>query len=91
MLTNLKFICAFADNCLYIKREKGVIVLLVLVYVDDIAVISPNSIQIISFKSALAKNFEIMDLGKLKFMLGILITHDHTKQLIYLNQSAYIH
>jgi len=91
MLTNLKFICVFADNCLYIKREKEVIVLLVLGYVDDIAVASLNSIQIILFKSALAKNFEIMDLGKLKFMLGIFITHDHTKQLTYLNQSAYVH
>lgn len=35
--------------------------------------------------------FEIMDLGELKFMLRILITHDCMKQLTYLNQSTYVH
>ena len=55
------------------------------------AVAGPDSYQIISFKNALSKDFEITDLGKLKFILGILITCDHANQLIYLNQSAYIH
>ena len=55
------------------------------------AVAGPDSYQIISFKNALSKDFEITDLDKLKFILGILITCDHANQLIYLNQSAYIH
>jgi len=31
--------------------------------------------------------FEIIDLSKLQFMLGILVTYDHARYLIYLNQT----
>lgn len=44
MLMNLKFVLAFTNDCLYIKRKREVIVLLVLVYANNIVVISPNSI-----------------------------------------------
>ena len=90
ILSNLSLIRLFADNCLYIKKEKGKIVLLVLVYVDDMAVSGPNGHYIVSFKELLGNSFEITDLGKLKFMLGILIIRDQHNHLIYLNQSAYI-
>jgi len=89
-LSNLSLIRLFADNCLYIKKEKGKIVLLVLVYVDDMAVSGPNGHYIVLFKELLGNSFEITDLGKLKFMLGILIIRDQHNHLIYLNQSAYI-
>jgi len=42
VLTNFGFTQAFANDCLYIKHHKDQIVLLVLVYVDNIAVTSPN-------------------------------------------------
>jgi len=89
-LSNLSLVRSFADDCLYIKKEKGKIVLLVLVYVDDIAVSGPNGHYIVSFKELLGNDFEITDLSELKFMLGILITRDRHNCLIYLNQSAYI-
>ena len=61
-----------------------------LVYIDDMAVSGPNGHYIVLFKELLGNDFEITDLGKLKFMLGILITQDRHNRLIYLNQSAYI-
>jgi len=91
VLSKLGFIRAFTDDCLYIKHENGKITLLVLVYVDDMVVAGPNGYWIISFKNVFSEDFEITDLGELKFMLGILVTHDHANWLIYLNQSAYIH
>jgi len=91
VLSKLGFIYAFADDCLYLKHENGKITLLVLVYVDNIAVAGPDGYWIISFKNTLSKDFEITDLGKLKFILGILVTYDRANRLIYLNQSAYIH
>ena len=91
VLSKLGFIHAFADDCLYLKHENGKITLLVLVYVDDMAVAGPDGYRIISFKNALSKDFEITDLGELKFILGILVTCDRANRLIYLNQSAYIH
>jgi len=54
-------------------------------------VAGPNGTHIVLFKSALAENFDITDMGELRFMLGILVTHDREKRLIYLSQSAYIH
>ena len=84
------FICAFADNYLYIKYYKRKIILLILVYINNMAVVGPNRYHIISFKLFLGKDFEIHDLGKLKHMLGVLITRDHSRCLIYLSQIAYI-
>jgi len=91
VLTKFNLTRAFAGDCLYIKKEAGKIILIVLVYVDDMAVAGPNGTHIVSFKSALAEKFDITDMGELRFMLGILVTHDREKQLIYLSQSAYIH
>ena len=76
VLLNLGLVCLFADDCLYIKKEKEKIVLLVLVYIDDMAVSGPNDYYIVLFKKLLDNNFKITDLDELKFMLGILITRD---------------
>jgi len=91
VLTKFNLTCTFADDCLYIKKEAEKIILIVLVYVDDMAVAGPNGTHIVLFKSALAENFDITDMGELRFMLGILVTRNREKRLIYLSQSAYIH
>ena len=55
------------------------------------AVAAPGNIHITSFKMALCNDFNITNLGELKFMLGILVTHDCSNWLIFLSQSTYIH
>jgi len=85
VLSKLGFIRAFADDCLYLKCENRKITLLVLVYVDDMAVAGPDGYRIISFKNALSEDFEITDLGELKFILGILVTRNRANRLILLN------
>jgi len=90
VLTNFGFTQAFSDDCLYIKHHKDQIVLLVLVYVDDMAIAGPDGIHLVSLKSFLSKDFEITDLGELKHILGILVSRDRPRHLIYLNQAAYI-
>jgi len=90
VLIKFGFTRAFANDFLYIKCYKGEIILLVLVYVDDMAVARPNDIHIIPFKSFLSKDFEITDLGELKHILGILISRNRPRCLIFLNQTAYI-
>ena len=85
------FICMFTNNCLYIKQEKRRIILLVLIYVNNIAVNSSGSQFVILFKTALSNDFEITSLSELKFMLEILISHDYVNCLIFLNQLAYIY
>jgi len=63
-----------ADDCLYILWEHGKIVLMVLIYVDDMAVAEKGIPGIVLFKQNLSKDFEIRDLGKMKFILGIQVT-----------------
>ena len=90
MMTKLGFTHAIANNCLYVLWEHGKIILMVLIYIDDMAIAGKGIPGIILFKQNLLKDFEIMDLGELKFILGILVTRDRPKHLIYLNQSTYI-
>ena len=90
VMTKLGFTCAMANDYLYVLWERGKIVLMVLIYVDDMAVAGKGIPGIVLFKRNLSKDFEIADLGELKFILGILVTRDRSKRLIFLNQSAYI-
>jgi len=47
---------------------------MVLIYVDDMAIAGKGIPGIVLFKQNLLKDFEIIDLGELKFILGILVT-----------------
>ena len=69
VLIKFGFIHAFANDCLYIKRHEGNITLLILVYINDIAITGPDKCHIISFKSFLGEDFEITDLGELKHIV----------------------
>ena len=81
VLTNFGLTRAFADDCLYIKHHKSQIVF----YVDNMAIAGPDGIHLVSLKSFLSKDFEITDLGELKHILGVLISRDCPRRLIYLN------
>ena len=73
-MTKLGFTCVMADDCLYVLWEHNKIVLMVLIYVDDIAIARKEIPGVVPFKQNLSKDFEITDLDKLKFILGILVT-----------------
>jgi Reverse transcriptase (RNA-dependent DNA polymerase) len=71
---------------LFIKHDcNGIII--VLVYVDDL-IIRNNEIEIELIKRNLKQKFEIKDLGKLKYFLGIEIAH--SKKRLFLSQSKYV-
>ena len=66
----------------FISRKK--------IYINNMAITGPQSL-IISFKNTLNKDFKIIDLGELKYILSIIVTWNYRNWLIYLNQSTYIH
>lgn len=74
VLTKISLNHAFSDDCLYITKEKSKIILM---YFNNIAVATLRSMHVVSFKTVLSNNFDIADLGELKSMLGILVTHNH--------------
>jgi len=71
VMTKLGFTCTMANDCLYVLWEHGKIILMVLIYVDDMAITGKEIPGIVLFKQNLSKDFEITDLGKIKFILGI--------------------
>jgi hypothetical protein len=78
-----------SDPCVYINKEDGNIVIVV-IYVDDLMVASDNPRKLQRLKSELSKSFEMKDLGPLSFCLGIEFTQDVEKQTITMSQSKYI-
>jgi hypothetical protein len=78
-----------SDPCVYINKEDGNIVIVV-IYVDDLMVASDNPRKLQRLKSELSKSFEMKDLGPLSFCLGIELTQNVEKQTITMSQSKYI-
>ena len=59
-----------ADHAVFVKRRAKKVVILV-VYVDDVVVTGDDDSEISNLKSFLKTEFEIKDLGLLKYFLGI--------------------
>ena len=74
VMTKLGFTHAMADDCLYVLWKHNKIILMVLIYVDDMAIAGKGIPGVVLFKQNLSKDFKITDLGELKFILGILVT-----------------
>lgn len=73
-----------SDHSVYIKGDT-----IVAIYVDDIIVVGDDSI-----KTDLAKEFDIKDLGRAKYILGIELDYTEStkeRQVIILRQSKYIY
>ena len=57
-------------STLYLKCKKNVLLIIVL-YVDDVLLTGPNKKQIVDFKADLNASFEMSNLGLLHHYLGI--------------------
>lgn len=77
-----------SDNSLFCYKVDSLI-LLVLVYVEDILVIGNNKGFIRGFTQRLNKVFSLEDLSDLHFFLGFEVHRDNTG--IYLSQRKYVH
>ena len=77
-----------AEPCIYYRQTERTIIIL-LVYVDDLILISSNQEGIEYTKTMLKRNFEMKDLGELNYILGIQIKKQPDGS-ITLNQSKYI-
>ena len=76
------------DHTLFIKHSISGGVTTLIVYVDDIIVTGNDDKEKNTLKQCLAKEFEIKDLGKLKYFLGIEMAQ--SKQGIFISQQKYV-
>jgi len=86
ILKELKFKKCHKEPSLYRKQE-GENILVVAVYVDDLLVTGSNLDIILNFKKGMAGKFEMSDLGKLTYYLGIEVLQ--SKDGITLKQERY--
>ncbi|KAK8934710.1 hypothetical protein KSP39_PZI014426 [Platanthera zijinensis] len=75
-----------ADHTLFIKRRLGKITALI-VYVDDIVITGDDVEEVQILKQKLAREFEVKDLGRLRYFLGIEVAR--SKQGIFISQQKY--
>lgn len=59
------------EHTLFIKREEKNKILIVSLYVDDLVFTSNDSIMMNRFKESMKREFEMTDLGKMKYFLGV--------------------
>ena len=67
------YIQSNANYTLFFKHATGKVAIPI-VYVDDIVITGDDIVEIIDLKKYLAQEFEVKDLGQLKYFIGIEIS-----------------
>lgn len=78
------------ENCAYTKTLADGSLIYLLIYVDDMLVAAKNMSVITELKQQLSIKFDMKDLGPAKRILGMEITRDRSKGLLYLSQENYL-
>ena len=64
--------------------------IIIILYVDDILIIGQDSSKIDRLKREFSKSFSIKDLGSVKQIIGMKISHDQKNRKLWLSQESYI-
>ncbi|KAI5318095.1 hypothetical protein L3X38_037803 [Prunus dulcis] len=86
-LPTLDFSVSHSDPSLFVKKTEVAVVILLL-YVDDIIITGSDPSLVTSVIQALSEVFELKDLGKLKYFLGLEVQY-HSGGKIFVNQAKY--
>ena len=83
-----------ADPCVYIKTMKSqdgrIHFVIIAIYVDDMMFFSNNTEMLEREKKAIAKRFQVEDLGELHYVLGMDIVRDREQRTISISQKKYL-
>ena len=74
-MKNMRYRQSQGDHMLFIKHLDWERVTTFLVYVDDIIVMGNDENERQTLRQCLTEEFEIKELGKLKYFLGIEVAH----------------
>jgi Reverse transcriptase (RNA-dependent DNA polymerase) len=76
-----------ADHTIFIRRKEEKLCVLI-VYVDDIVLTGNDTVEMMRIKGSLTTEFEIKDLGPLRYFLGIKVVSSPNG--IFLSQQKYV-
>ncbi|KAJ0666336.1 putative RNA-directed DNA polymerase [Helianthus annuus] len=76
-----------SDHTLFLKRRNGLVTCLI-IYVDDMIITGNDEEEMTRLKGNLFKEFEMKDLGRLKYFLGIEVMR--SRQGIFICQKKYV-
>ncbi|KAG5549866.1 hypothetical protein RHGRI_014986 [Rhododendron griersonianum] len=79
-----------SDHCVFVKKFPDGNFIILLLYVDDMLIVGQDSMKINELKLELSKSFAMKNLGPAKQILGMKITRDRKKGLIWLSQESYV-
>jgi hypothetical protein len=88
MLLKLSFHASQANVSTFIFNQDG-LQIYILIYLDDIIIISSSSLAIDKLLHQLRTAFAVKDLGRLNYFLGVEVHHTSTG--LVLTQHKYIH
>ena len=77
------------DNCLFFKVEGSRIVVLVIIYVDDILIAISRNEDMRFIKTKLKMSFKMKDMGDLNFFLRMEVTYNQKEGFLQLSQVGY--
>lgn len=89
-MTQHNFKKTSADHCVFVKNYENGESIILLLYVDDMLIVGKDKIKIAALKKALSKSFAMKDLGAVKRILGMKITRDRSKRMLWVSQEDYI-
>jgi hypothetical protein len=89
-LSTLGYTPTQADHAIFIRKSPDNFPDVISTYVDDMGLISKSLERINQDKEALRQHYQMTDLGKMGWILGIRVTRNHEKCTISLCQKKFI-
>ena len=84
------YIRTSSDHCVFTRKFSNDDFIILLLYVDDMLIISHDSSKIDRLKREFSKSFAMQDLGSAKQILGMKISRDRKNRKLWLSQESYI-
>jgi hypothetical protein len=75
------------EHTLFIKSREGGKILIVCIYVDDLIFTGNDEAMFVAFKNSMMADFDMTDLGKMKYFLGIEVAQTATE--FFIRQKKY--
>ncbi|KHJ47484.1 reverse transcriptase [Trichuris suis] len=77
------------DSCIYMQPEKEGILKLLVLYVDDMFILSNDLAWIRTIKAELVNAFKLRDLERINYALGIKFAQNENEGTIMMSQGSY--